>query len=190
MRLTTLAAIQGDGWCVIGADSLASDDDGFSLEMLTSKVFKNGPALIAGAGSVRGLNILEFGWTAPAYGKSKSVEHYLTQTFIPSMRAVFIEAGYDMKSDKDVAEQDNDLIVAIKGQLFSISGDYSWDRCARGLFMAGSGGKYALGALAMVNAQKANTIEQAQKYLVKAIRTAIKYDVFSGGRVETFVQEA
>lgn len=188
--MTTLAAVQGDGWCVIGADTLASDDDGFSSDMLTSKVFKNGVALIAGAGSVRGLNILEFGWTAPAFGQSKSIEHYLTRTFIPSMRSCFIEAGYDMKSDKDVAEQDNDLIVAIKGQLFSIAGDYSWDRCARGLFMAGSGGKYALGALAVLGADKSKTIEQAEAHIRKAITHAIRWDVFSGGRVETFVQEA
>lgn len=188
--MTTLAAIQGDGWCVIGADTLASDDDGFSSEMRTSKVFKNGIALIAGAGSVRGLNILEFGWNTPAYGSSKSIEHYLTRTFVPSMRSCFIEAGYDMKSDKDVAEQDNDLIVAIKGELFSIAGDYSWDRCARGLFMAGSGGKYALGALAALGADKAKSIEQAQSMMHKAITHAIRWDVFSGGRVETFVQEA
>lgn len=188
--MTTLAAIQGKGWAVIGADTLAANDDGFSSEMLTSKVFKNGPALIAGAGSVRGLNILEFGWTAPAYGQSRSIEYYLTRNFIPSMRQTFIEAGYDMKSDKDAAEQDNDLIVAIKGKLFSIASDYSWDQCARGLFMAGSGGKYALGALAALRADKATTIEEAERYLKRAVQVAMRWDVFTGGQVETFVQEA
>lgn len=188
--MTTIAAIQGDGWAVIGADRRASEDDGFTAVMESPKIFKNGPALIAGAGSVRGLNILEFGWSAPGYASSKSVEHYLTQRFIPSMREAFIAAGYDIKSDKDVAEQDNDLIVAIRGKLYTISSDYSWDRCSKGLFKAGSGGKYALGALKVLKADKSKDPEQAAAFIRRAITVAIDYDCYSGGEIDIFTQES
>jgi len=189
--MTTIAAIQGDGFAVIAADRRASDDDGFTVDMVSPKIFKNGIALIGGAGSVRGLNILEFGWTAPAFAQSKTVEHYLTQKFIPSLRSAFIEAGYDMKSDKEAAEQDNDLVICIKGQVFIIAGDYSWDRCSRGIHIAGSGGKYALGALAALGAtDKKITTEKAEALLRKSIAIAMRWDAYSGGEVDVFTQEA
>lgn len=188
--MTTIVAIQGQGWAVLGAERRASDEDGFTSVMHCPKIFKNGPALIAGAGSVRGLNIIEHGWSAPSFGTTKTVEQYLTRKFIPSLRKAFIEAGYDMKSDKDVAEQDNDLIVAIRGRLFSIASDYSWDSCSKGLYKAGSGGKYAMGALAVLDAHKAKTPVQAENLIRKAITAAISYDCFSAGPIDTFIQEA
>jgi ATP-dependent protease HslVU (ClpYQ) peptidase subunit len=188
--VTTLAAIQGEGWCAIGSDSRASDESGFIMQIVTGKSFVNGPALIAGAGAVRGINLLQFGWTAPAYGKSKSTDHYMTRVFIPAMRKCFIEAGYDMKDDGEVALNDNDFLVAVKGVLYSVAEDYSWERCRQGLYVAGSGGKLALGALEVQGASKAKTVEQAEKMLRKAVEAAIKYDCYSGGDILVMSQES
>ena len=187
--MTTLVGIQGDGWTVIGADSQASDDSGFTMEIVTGKIFKNGPAIIAGAGSVRGINLLQYGWKAPAIGTA-SPEVYMTKSFIPSMRAYFIESGYDIKQDSEAAENDNEFLVSIKGILYNVADDYSWERCSRRLFIGGSGGKYALGALAVLEAQKSKTPEAAEKFIRKAIAVAIQYDAFSGGKIDTIVQEA
>ena len=187
--MTTLVGIQGDGWTVIGADSRCSDESGLTMDIVTGKIFKNGPAIIAGAGSVRGINLLQYGWKAPAIGAA-SPEVYMTKSFIPSMRQFFIESGYDIKSDSDAAQNDNEFIVSVKGILYSVADDYSWERCAKGLYMAGSGGKYALGALAYAGAEKSATPEQAEKFIRKAIAAAIKYDAFSGGQIDTIVQEA
>ena len=63
--MTTLVAIQGDGWSVIGCDSRSSDESGRYLEMATHKVVENNGILIAGSGAGRGSNILQFGWRAP-----------------------------------------------------------------------------------------------------------------------------
>lgn len=185
--MTTLAAIQGDGWCVIGSDSQASDDSGFTMQIVTGKTFRNGPALIAGAGAVRGINILQFGWTAPKY-KGVTPDHYMTQTFIPSMRQAFVKAGYDMKDDGEVALNDNNFIVAVKGHLYSIAEDYSWERCKKGLYVAGSGGKYALGALGALGADKAKSVVDAEKLLRKAIEVAIRWDAFSSGEITVMSQ--
>ncbi len=187
--MTTLAAVQGDGWCVIGAETRASDEDGHPIQVATGKIFKNGPAVIAGAGSVRGCNILQFGWKAPKRTIA-STDIYITKSFIPAMRKAFLDAGYDMKSDTTAAENDNDLIVAIGGVIYSVAGDYSWERCKGNLYVAGSGGKLALGALAYAGADKAQTPEQADKFIRKAIEAAIRYDVFSGGAVDTVTQKA
>lgn len=186
--MTTLAAIQGDGWCCIGADSQASDESGFMMQIVTGKTFKSGPTLIAGSGAVRGINILQFGWTAPHY-KGRTPDHYITQSFIPSMRQAFMKAGYDMKDDGDIAQNDNNFIVAVRGNLYAIAEDYSWEKCKRGLYVAGSGGKYALGALGALEADSVKTMEQAEKLLRKAISVAIRWDAFSGGEI-TVVSQA
>ena len=179
--MTTLCAIQGDGWCSIGADTFASDDSGFTMEIVTGKIFESGPVIVAGAGSVRGINILQFGWTAPKY-IGKSTDHYVTKTLIPSIRKVFIESGYDMKADSDAATHDNEFLVAVHGILYSIADDYSWERCSRGIYVAGSGGKYALGALAALRAEKSEEPEEAESKLKRAIAIAIRWDAYSGGK--------
>ena len=48
--MTTLAAIQGDGWTVIGCDSRASDESGRYMELATSKIIENNGILIAVSG--------------------------------------------------------------------------------------------------------------------------------------------
>lgn len=186
--MTTLAAIQGDGWCAIAADSLATDDTGFKMHIVSGKIFKNGPTLIAGAGSVRGINILQHGWKAPKRTIA-STDAYITKHFIPAMRKAFVDNGYDMKGDSDVATNENDLLVAVGGVLYSIADDYSWERCQGNIYVAGSGGKYAAGALAALGAEKAQTLGEASKYLNKAVRAAIRYDAYSGGEVFIVHQE-
>jgi 20S proteasome alpha/beta subunit len=39
--MTTLVAIQGNGWTVMGCDSRASDEDGRSMTMATHKIVDN-----------------------------------------------------------------------------------------------------------------------------------------------------
>lgn len=187
--MTTLAAIQGDGWCVLGADSQASDESGFTMEIVTGKIFANGPVVIAGAGSVRGINLLQFGFEAPKY-IGKSTDHYMTRTFIPAMREFFIKSGYDFKSDTEAAGHDSEFLIAVKGVLYGIADDYSWERCARGIYISGTGGKYALGALAILKADKAESPNVAQSALRRAIKEAIRWDAYSGGNIKTVVQFA
>ncbi len=39
--MTTLAAIQGNGWAVIGCDSRSSDESGRPIDMATHKIIEN-----------------------------------------------------------------------------------------------------------------------------------------------------
>ena len=188
--MTTLAGIQGKGWCVIGAESKISDDSGVYVITPSPKVFWNNNILIAGCGSVRGLNILEHGFDAPHYDPGYKAEMYLTREFIPEMRKLYIEHGSDMKDYDTVATMENGLLVGVGGRLFSIGGDYSWDQNASGLYHYGSGGPYALGAMVALRGDRAKTVEEANEIVINAVGAAIKCDVFSGGKVSTFVQYA
>ena len=184
--MTTLVGVQGNGWCVLGADSKASDTNGEYIYVREPKIFENGPALIAGSGAVRGLNILQHGWTAPRYRGTP--ESYMTRLFIPSLRRKLISAGSEWKKEDETVRHDNDLLVAVKGQIFKISDDYSWETSISNLYRAGSGGDYALGALKALGAENVETPEDAKEFITLAIQAAIDCDNFSGGEIVTFVQ--
>ena len=188
--MTTLAAIQGDGWSVIGCDSRASDDGGRYMELATSKIINNNGVLIAVSGASRGGNIAQFGWKPPKPSATENLDLFVTKKFIPSMRLAFQAAGFEGKEDGDSAWQDSNLIVSIRGTLYPIFNDYSWDREARNVYYSGSGGDLALGALEALNFSSAKTPEAAEKILKKAIEIACRHDIYSGGKVLTYIQRA
>ena len=188
--MTTLAAIQGDGWTVIGCDSRASDESGRYMELATSKIIENNGILIAVSGASRGGNIAQFGWKPPKPRANEDLDVFMTTKFIPSLREAFIKAGFEGKEDGDAAWHDSNLLVSIRGVLYPIFNDYSWDREARKIYYAGSGGDIAVGALEILNYEKIKTPEAAEKALRRAIEAACKHDIYSGGEIHTYVQEA
>ncbi|MEI6569329.1 MAG: hypothetical protein WCR20_21795 [Verrucomicrobiota bacterium] len=188
--MTTLVAIQGDGWSVIGCDSRASSEDGRYMDLATPKIVDNNGVLIAVSGASRGGNITQFGWKPPKPRVSENLDMFVTKRFIPNMREAFIKAGYDAKDDGDAAGHDSNLIVSIRGVLYPIFEDYSWDREARNVYYAGSGGDVALGALEALDYSKAKTPEAAEKVLRKAVEIACKHDIYSGGKIITHIQKA
>jgi ATP-dependent protease HslVU (ClpYQ) peptidase subunit len=188
--MTTLVAIQGDGWSVIGCDSRASDEDGRYMELATSKIVNNNGVLIAVSGASRGGNITQFGWKPPKPGATIDLDTFMTRKFIPSMRKAFQDAGFEGKEDGDAAWQDSNLLVSIRGTIYPIFNDYSWDREARNVYYAGSGGDVALGALEALNYSKISTPAAAEKAVRRAIEIACKHDIYSGGEIHTYIQEA
>lgn len=180
--MTTLAAYQGDGWAVIGADSRASDEDGRVMDLATPKIVKNGEYLIAVSGASRGGNIAQFGWTPPKAPKSTDptvLDKFVTRKLIPSLRQAFIEAGYDAKDDGDAAWQDSNLLIIFNGVIYPIFNDYSWDRESRNIYYSGSGGDVALGAMVALGIEKAKTVEAAEKIVYKAVELAAKWDAYT-----------
>lgn len=187
--MTTLVGIQGNGWSVLGCDSRASDEQGRYMELATSKIIDNSGVLIAVSGASRGANITQFGWKPPKAKATENLDLFMTKRFIPSMRKAFIEAGYDGKEDGDSAWQDSHLLISVRGIIYPIYNDYSWDRESRNIYYAGSGGEIALGALEALNYAKISTPQAAEKALKRAIEIACKHDIYSGGEIHTYIQE-
>jgi ATP-dependent protease HslVU (ClpYQ) peptidase subunit len=146
--------------------------------MATPKIVKNGAYLIAGAGSVRGCNILQHGWVPPK--PRGDLDKFITKSFIPSMRKAFLDAGYDMKQDSSNALHDSEFLVIVHGVIYPIFEDYSWERSNDPLYVSGSGGAYALGALKTQNIEDEWSARQA---IEKAITIAIQCDTSSGGSI-------
>jgi len=157
--------------------------------MATQKVIEVGPYLIAGAGASRGSNIIQFGWVPPKPpNNSDNLDSFMTRKFIPEMRRAFIEAGYDMKEDGDAAAHDSMFLVSVRGVIYPIFEDYSWDRDISNVYYGGSGGSLALGALEILGPSK--TLKQAEENIKKAIAAAIKWDAYSSGPIVTKSQKA
>tara|TARA_R110000868_G_scaffold196966_1_gene443085 strand:+ start:139 stop:708 length:570 start_codon:yes stop_codon:yes gene_type:complete len=188
--MTTLVAIQGFGWTVMGCDSRASDEDGRSMTMATHKIVENNGILIAGSGASRGSNIMQFGWNPPKPTKLEDLDIFVTQKFIPAMRKTFIDAGYDAKEDGDAAAQDSEFLISIRGVLYPIFGDYSWDRDSRGIYFSGSGGSVALGAIEGLGIADVQTPQDAERLIKKAIEIACDWDVYTSGPIITKIQYA
>jgi len=190
--MTTLAAFQGDGWAVIGCDSRASDEGGRPMDLATPKVIENSGYLIAVSGSSRGGNISQFGWTPPVPPKNAKIDaldKFMTRTFIPSLRKAFIDAGYDAKDDGDAAFQDSNLLVIVRGVIYPIFNDYSWDREVRNVYYGGSGGDVALGAMVALGIEKlTNSPEKAEKVVAKAVAHACDWDIYSKPPIITRIQ--
>jgi ATP-dependent protease HslVU (ClpYQ) peptidase subunit len=106
------------------------------------------------------------------------------------MRKNFVDAGIDMKEDGDVAQIDGGFLISVKGQVFSVSEDYSWDTDIRNVYVMGSGGDVALGALAALDVEKVKTPHQAQTMIRKAIAIAIQYDNMCSEPIHIFTQHA
>ena len=188
--MTTLAAIQGDGWIVIGGDSQSSDENGFKVNIPGGKIFENNGILIGGAGDVRGINILQHTWIAPKIGRSNP-DRFITRTLIPSMRKAFMDAGYEIKKDDSSVSHGNIFLVVIDYNLYRIEDDYSWERCEENVYVAGSGEALALGAISYALKQtdfKINSPHIAQEIIIDAIEVAAKWDTFTGGKITTIIQ--
>jgi ATP-dependent protease HslVU (ClpYQ) peptidase subunit len=189
--MTTLVAIQGDGWAVVGCDSRSSDDSGRPMDLATHKIINNNGILIAGSGASRGSNLLQFGWKAPKPTASENLDKFMTQKFIPGMRKLFVDAGYDMKEDGDVAEHDSSFIIVVRGVIYPVFEDYSWDRDNRGIYYSGSGGDIALGALEALCVDDPELTPDYAEFLVKqAILIAAKWDIHTSDPVIVETQYA
>jgi ATP-dependent protease HslVU (ClpYQ) peptidase subunit len=186
--MTTLVAIQGDGWTVLGCDSRLSDEDGRYSIAREQKIVDNNGILIAGSGSTRAINILHYGYPQPKPTAAEDLNKFMTRKFIPEMRKHFIEAGIDTKKDEGVAENEGGFLISVKAEIFAVQSDYSWDTDVLGVYVMGSGGDVAQGALAALGVEEVTTHEEAEKIIRKAIEIAIAYDMHSFGPIHIFKQ--
>lgn len=190
--MTTIAAIQGKNWVVMGADTQSTHDDYFRVKMVDDKVVNNNGILIAGCGGGRGMNLLQHTWKAPKPQPGRTqdqLDKWISTVFIPDMRQLFMDNGYDMKDDGDIAQHDNVFLIAVQGIVYIIDGDYSWDRDSRGYTSNGSGGDFAQGVLYGSSEKIFTNITEAKKAMRKAIDCAKEFDIYTGGETRIYVQE-
>jgi len=200
--VTTIAAIQGDGFALICADSRISDvykDGNISqigtLRESSSKIAINGKYIMGTAGDLRAINLLQHVFQPPTptpHTKGKKLDQFVTAKFIPALRECFDFHGYSVpdKEDKDhIAEHGSIIIMAINGTIYLVDGDYSWYSDMSGLYSVGSGSSYALGALQAMTHGQIQTTSKAKTNAIKALTISAKFDPYTGPPYHAYLQE-
>lgn len=201
--MTTIIGIQGDGFCLVSADSRISELEGdkglisqfFTLKEATAKIAANGRYILGAAGDLRAINILHHAFQPPAAPpslKGKKLDQFVTVKFIPALRECLEAQGYampDRDEKKHMAEQSSTILMAVNGIIYIIDSDYSWISDAGGYFAIGTGSQFALGAMHAMAPKGKITLPVARKMALKAIATAARFDPYTGAPYQTLVQE-
>lgn len=192
--MTTLAAFQGNGFAIIGADSRATDDNGSHIILSNPKVSwdNEGDYIFAITGATRGGNLIQQGWVPPAppeFTSIQKLDEFMTQGFIPELRDHFIDSGFDSKWEGEAAWTDSAFLVAVQGVIYPINIDYGWDRDIRGTYVFGSGGDISLGVMVALGIDKCkDNPKEARKIVKRAIEIACQWNAFCAPPVVIEIQ--
>jgi ATP-dependent protease HslVU (ClpYQ) peptidase subunit len=187
--LTTIAAIQGDGWAVVGFDSRVTEDGRvFTLPVGSGKVVERGPWLLGAAGDVRAINLVSHVLKTPSPpppGVSRAeLDVFFSTKFVPALKSCFDEAQYGEKG-----EQDSQVVAVVHGVVYVVGSSYDWAPDASGTYAIGSGGAYALGSIARGEDRRKNRTPQAARDAVRrAVEIAARFDADTGAPVRVLTQ--
>jgi len=174
--MTTVAAVQGEGWVVVGYDSRVTENQEkiFTLAKDNGKVVKNGNYLLGAAGDMRAINLLSYVFKPPVINPTTygvRLDKFMTAVFIPELKKCFEEASYS----KD-GEMESQVMVVVNGTIYEIGNDFSWAHDESGIYSIGSGGDYAISALLATFETRKRTIGTAKALVRQAITIASKLD--------------
>lgn len=187
--MTTVAAIQGPGWAVIGSDSRLSEESRmYQLPRTQPKIVKNSGYLIGAAGDLRGLNLLAYTFRPPSPDPDCvgiSLDRFISTKFIPSLKRCFEANDYGK-----AGEHESSIIVVANSVIFDIGGDYEWCHEEEGIYAIGSGAPYALGCLHGLLLGKKRSMTASRGLVRTSIDLACRFDPGSGGPVHVSVQKS
>ena len=177
--MTTIAAIQGEGWAVIGYDSRVTEDNRiFVLPKDAGKVVKNGAYIFGAAGDMRAVNLLAHTFKPPVPTSTEygvKLDKFISSKLVPALKQCFDDAQYGEKG-----EQDSSVLVVIHGRIYEIGGGYDWALDESGIYSLGSGAGYALGSMHTSLEGKKRTISAARSAVKSAVGIATRLDPASG----------
>ena len=184
--MTTIAAVQGDGWCVLCADSQITEDNLRTISKSTPKIVEIGEYLLGITGDARPGDILAYNWNPPAYNGDDKIA-FMGKKIIPSMIRAFESHGYDWA--KQANDEGFDYIIAFDGSLFHIACDMSFLVNDAGRYALGSGAQFALGYLYSLSAGATKTQVSATQVVRKAVKIASMLDVNTSPPLQLEIQE-
>ena len=190
--MTTILAVQGDGWAVIGSDTQWSTDYGRIGKSSQSKVISTGRYLIGIAGHTRGANIIQHSFappTVPPKAQGAKLTKLMVSQFVPAYKTALETHGTGLPQyDSEVAKTEIDSLVLVNGVVFQIDADYGTDTDTNRLYAVGSGSDYGLGALQALTDKKRFTIPFIKQSILKALAISAKFDSGTGAPFHIFTQ--
>jgi ATP-dependent protease HslVU (ClpYQ) peptidase subunit len=192
--VTTLLATASDTDAIILSESQVSDD--YSYIRMPSdniKVVKNGNWIVAGAGWSRPHDVVQYVMKWPNVPLSvvtqgqQAITIWIIKNVIPKLTSI-LEKNKSIDLDKGTAAiNDSEFLLATHGYLFVLDGSFGVTPI-QNYFVAGSGGKIALGAIAVQKDLYPSKWNKEHGLMNKrAIEQAIKYDLYSSGAIRGYV---
>lgn len=192
--MTTILAIQGDGWAVIGSDTQWTDEEGRIGKSHQPKISSVGRYLIGVAGDVRGGNVIQHCFvppTLPPKAQGAKLTKFIVSQFVPAYRNTLEANGVGLPQyDSEIARTTIDSLVVANGVVFQVDGDYGTEMDANRIYAIGSGGCYGIAALQALTEKKKLTIPTARQAILKALAIAAKFDSGTGAPFHVFTQGA
>lgn len=190
--MTTILAVQGDGWAVIGADTQWTDEEGRIGKSHQPKISNVGRYIIGVAGDVRGGNVIQHSFTPPALPPKASgmkLTKFIVNQFVPAYRQVLEANGVGLPQyDSEIAKTTIVSLVVANGVIYQIDGDYGTEMDSNRIYAIGSGGAYGIAALQALTDKKKLTVLTARQAILKALAIAAKFDSGTGAPFHVFSQ--
>jgi len=148
--MTTIIAVQKRNEVLFGSDAQVTSGNRISRHQLMAKIVERGPYIIAGSGEVAACDIIQHIWVPPTPKGNdwNDLYHYVISTVVPSMKLAFKDNEYKWS---EITDDENEpkfgFLIAIGGQVFEISDDFSVGLDSTGYYGIGSGSDIAVGAL-------------------------------------------
>ncbi len=146
--MTTIIGLEHKDRCFIVADSQTTDADGkIYSHPEVKKISENGMFLIAGSGETLPCDIAQHIWEPPTPTKQdrENLYRFMIVKAMPSLRRCMTDNGYNF--DEHTKETRLQFIMAVGGEIFDVDQELSISKSADGVYAAGSGAPYALGAI-------------------------------------------
>lgn len=155
----------------IGADMASSSGDEITPRG-QSKVFRVGEFLIAGCGSIRAAQLLQYDFEPTLPEKlafTMDTDQYMAAVFASAMRERF-RAGGALEVKSGLEEFEGGFLVGYRGALYEITGNFAAIRWDADEAAIGTGAQPALGALYATRGQPARdrvlrALEAAERYV-------------------------
>ncbi len=136
--------VESDKRVWIGGDG-AGFINGTMLPHKEPKVFRKGEFLIGAAGQARFSDITRYAFEPPEIDKELGA--YMALDFVNALRTVLKDGGFLCEKDGRETIDDCQLLIGVRGELFHMDDCFSVSAIRHGVFAAGAGMDYALGAL-------------------------------------------
>jgi len=144
--MTTIAMVEHANGVTIGYDSLVSlGSQQASLE--ASKVFVNGGIIFGVAGAVLDAQIIRYADLPYPDDEDWDMDRWVTNELIPAIKDALHKEGV-LASYSSKIETDSTILAVVRGRVYAIYHDTGWIRRTDCIYTVGSGGNYAMGALA------------------------------------------
>lgn len=188
--MTTIAAIRGPAWVLVGCDSIivAEGERKYVLPEDTAKVFWNGAYLMGVAGDLRVINVLQHAFEPPDASRMRGtrLDKFMISSFIPALKTCMEE---NLGSSKDLAGCT--VLVVVNKVAYEIGNSYEIIRDEIGIHAIGTGAPFALGALyALCQTDPAERdYAESEGFLEEAVKIAVSLDPTSTPPVMMYVQD-